>query len=93
MEAVKYVAAILLLAGLGWHGSAGATPPQSRQSVSDHPPMSSRCMAKCNELEKVCEEHERLRPTCSVVDICSEEKAQCETLCRPRVMLEMRAGS
>jgi hypothetical protein len=93
MKAGRYGAALLLLAGLGWHGSAGATPPQNRQSVSDHPPMSSRCMAECNELAKVCEEHERLRPTCSVVDICFEEKAQCETLCRPRVMLNLRSAS
>ena len=93
MEAGRYGAALLLLAGLGGHGSADATPPQSRQSVDDRPPISTRCMARCNELEKVCEEHERLRPTCSVVDICFEEKSQCETLCRPRVKLNLRAGS
>ena len=93
MKAGRYGAALLLLAGLGGDGSAGATPPQSRSSVDDRPPISTRCMARCNELEKTCEEHERLRPSCSVVDICFEEKAQCETLCRPQVMSRPRAGS
>jgi hypothetical protein len=93
MEAGRYGAALFLLVGLSWHGPVGATSPQSRQSGDDRPPISTRCMAKCNELEKTCEEHERLHPTCSVVNICFEEKAQCETSCRPRVMLDLRAGS
>ena len=96
MRASGYRVALLLIAVFGWHepaGAADATIVQGRQSIGDRPPISTRCLVKCDELEKTCEEHERLRPTCSVVDICFEEKAQCEALCRPRVMLNSRARS
>jgi hypothetical protein len=93
MRAGRYGVTLLLLAGLGWHGSADASPPQNKKSAEDRLPISTRCISRCNELEKTCEEHERIHPTCSVVDICFEEKAQCEALCRPRAMLKLRAGS
>jgi hypothetical protein len=96
MRASRYGAALLLLTALVGYGRAGAADPsivQGRQSTSDRPPISSLCQVKCDELEKTCEEHERLSPTCSVVNICFEEKAQCEALCRPRVMLKSRARS
>jgi hypothetical protein len=94
MRADGYGAALLLLAVLGWNGPAGAaetTILQSRQLVDERPPMSTRCMARCDELERTCEEHERLRPTCSVVNICAEEKLQCEALCRPKAFRTGRA--
>ena len=96
MRASRYGAALLLFTALVGHGPARASDPsiaQGRQSTSDRPSISTRCQVKCDELEKACEEHERMRPTCSVVNICFEEKAQCEALCRPRVMLNARARS
>lgn len=64
-----------------------------RHMAGDQSPMPSRCSEKCEELKKSCDEHERLRPTCSVVNICVEEKIQCEAQCRPRALLNVRAGS
>ena len=82
-----------ILSAFGPAGGAEPSVPHGRQSIGDRPPMSKMCTVKCDELEKVCEEHERLRPTCSVVNICAEEKVQCERQCRPRAMLNVRIGS
>lgn len=89
MRADGWKAVLLLLAALGWHGPAvGAegSSVQDRKSADDRLPMSTRCTAKCDELVKQCEEHERLHPSCSVVNICFEEKLLCEALCRARAM-------
>jgi hypothetical protein len=91
----RYGAALFLLAILGGFSPAVGAEPTApgRQSVGDRLPMSTRCTVKCDELAKTCEEHERLRPTCSVVNICLEEKLQCEAQCRPRATLNGRARS
>ena len=43
-------------------------------------------------MEMKCEELEKRFPSCSVIDICFEEKLQCEALCRGSAMLTLRAG-
>lgn len=96
MKNAGFGATLLLFAILGGFGPVDGAEPEvrhGRQPIGDRPPMSTMCAAKCNELEKTCEEHERLRPTCSVVNICVEEKLQCEAQCRPRAMLDVRIGS
>lgn len=96
MKNAGFGAALLLFAILGGFGPADGAEPEvlhGRQSIGDRPPMSTMCTVKCDELEKTCEDHERLRPTCSVVNICAEEKLQCEAQCRPRAILNERTGS
>lgn len=95
MRAGGYGAALLLLAVLGWpgpSGEAGATS-QSRQPADNRLPASSRCIAKCNEMEMKCEELEKRFPSCSTIDICFEERRQCEVLCRGTAMLTLRVCS
>jgi hypothetical protein len=96
MTSGGYGAALFLLAAFAWFGPADgaeATDVRSRQSAGDRLPMSTKCTVKCDELEKTCEEHERLHPSCSVVNICLEEKLQCEAQCRPRATLNGRVRS
>jgi hypothetical protein len=81
----RYVAALLLLGVLCWHGpagGAGATIVQSRQLADNQAPLSSKCIARCNDLNVECEELVKRFPSCSVVDICFEERLQCEAQCR-----------
>ena len=82
-----------LLAGMVWL----AEPKRAIFRVDDRPTIghriSTRCTVRCDELVKACEEHERLHPSCSVVNICFEEKLQCEALCRARAMLNSRVCS
>jgi len=95
MRAGGYGVALLLLAVLGWHGpagGAGTTIFQGRQAADTRLPASSRCIARCSEMEMKCEELEKRFPSCSVIDICFEEKLQCEALCRGSAMLTLRAG-
>jgi hypothetical protein len=85
MGAGRYGAALLLLAVVGWHGpagGAGATIVQGRQLADNRPPLSFTCIARCNVLKAECEELVKRFPSCSIVDICFEEKLQCEALCR-----------
>jgi hypothetical protein len=92
MRAGRCGAAVLLLSILGWHGSAaGMTVSEVRQSPITEVPATSMCLARCIRLEVQCEEYERLRPTCSTINICFEEKRQCDALCRARAMLSRRA--
>jgi len=85
MRARRYGVALLLLTVLAWHGpagGAGATIVWGRRLADNRPPVSSACIARCNDLEAECEELLKQFPGCSVVDICFEEKLQCEALCR-----------
>jgi hypothetical protein len=85
MRARRYGIALLLLAVLAWHGpagGAGATIVRGRQLADNRPPASSACIARCSDAEAECEELVKRFPSCSVVDICFEEKLQCEALCR-----------
>jgi hypothetical protein len=96
MKAGQRAAAFALLALLGWSGpavAAGETEQkQSRPQIDSRLPLSSWCLAKCNELELACKALENRFPTCSPNDICLDEKQQCEAMCRPRVKLLLPAG-
>lgn len=86
-------ALVFLLALLGWAApavAAGTSAPQSRQPNMSRPPISSVCLAKCDELELACKAFENRHPTCSPNDICLDEKLECETQCRPRVDLDRK---
>lgn len=77
--------AILLAFGPAIDGAARAGDgPQfrSHQPEVGARPESSRCMARCVEMERQCQELEKQFPTCSTIEICDEEKLQCEALCR-----------
>jgi hypothetical protein len=77
----RYVAALLLLGVVYWHGP-GAAIVQGRQLTDNRPPLSSKCIARYNALKAECEELVKRFPSCSIVDICFEERLQCEAQCR-----------
>lgn len=93
---IRWNGTLFLLAMLGEFSptvAAEQTVILGRHMAGDQSQTPSRCSEKCDELKRTCDEHERLRPTCSVVNICVEEKIQCEAQCRPRAMLNVRTGS
>jgi hypothetical protein len=95
MKARGHGGALLVLAVLGSHGSSwgtGSTTFQSRPPAELSLPASSRCIARCTEMESKCEELEKRFPSCSTINICFEEKLQCEALCRGTAMLPLRTG-
>jgi hypothetical protein len=95
MKVSNHTEALLLVAALGWAGAPTgvASATQSHQFDPDRLPTSSRCMAKCDEMERKCNAWERLYPTCSTVEICAEEKEQCEALCHIAAMATPRSCS
>jgi hypothetical protein len=96
MKVRKHTWALALAAVLGWHqpaDGAGAAAPPGQQSEIDRPAASSRCLARCDEMEIKCNAWEKLYPTCSTVEICDEEKAQCEARCRVTGMADLRSCS
>lgn len=96
MRATGFTAALLLAAVLGWQGpagGAGATATPGQQSEIDKPAASSKCLAKCAEMERKCNVWEKLYPTCSTVEICDEEREQCEALCRVTASADLRMCS
>ena len=85
MKGTGYLAALLLMALSGSGGAwrdAAATAAQDRRLAQDSTAAFSGCMAKCGVMETKCVALEKLYPSCATVDICEEEKIQCETRCR-----------
>ena len=88
MKAGSYGVVLLLLAVLAWHGPVSQAAPKTPRgplAADGGPPMSSQCLAACNQLQQQCEEFEKRHPSCSTNNICYEENLQCEARCHATV--------